>query len=378
MRLKFIAALAALVVAAPALGATRTLETTVDATSVEVLNLIGDARLSRGDGPLRIVATVTADDPAHAAAVRLVTEDDGNRTRVVVEYPEDVDKIRAELPGYARLKAKVRYLDRDVRLDNRSGDRIRADLEIIVPEDTRFSLSQQAGSISGQQLAGELRFKSRFGDVRIADSRGRIYVDTHSGRAEVAGFRGDVIADTGSGPAIVENVLGNVRADTGSGRIGIRGVDGDVEADAGSGAVRIVDVRAEEIRADTGSGSVRMENVTGSLVVDTGSGGVRAEGVIAGRRIEVDTGSGGVDISGDLGAVERVDIDTGSGSVELASTTPLSLRLDLDAGSGGVDVDIPDLSDVRSGRGSFKAVAGTGKGYAKIDTGSGGIRVTAP
>lgn len=379
MAARIAAALCALLLAAPVLAAARTLEASLPAgADAEVFNLVGEARLSPGDGPIRVVATVTADDPAHAQAVRLGIEEKGGRTRLVVAYPEDLRRVRVDLDEFSRLDAEVRYLDRKIRLDDRDGELVRVDLEIFVPEGARLKLSQEAGPITATRVAAALKLRSRYGSVSVTDGRGSVYADTSSGSVEVSGFRGPVVADTGSGTVTVENVLGDVRADTGSGRVRVRGVDGDVEADTGSGSVRLVDIRAAEVRADTGSGPVRLEDVTGSIFVDTGSGGVRGAGLVAGPRVEVDTGSGGVELDGDLGAIERMEIDTGSGSVEITSTTPLSLRLELDAGSGGVDVDIPGLSEVRADRGSFRAVAGTGQGYAEIDTGSGGIRVTAP
>ena len=385
MNIRLVAVWCALA-AAPAFAAERTIEQVVDADAVEIRNLVGNVRLVPGDAPMRVIARVTADDPGHAEAVRLSTGEAvrvstgeaGSTTRLAVEYPEDVKRLRVDLEEFRRLDVDVRYMDRKVRLDDGSGDRVRVDLEITVPEGTRLKVTQEAGSVFADQVVGELALRSRFGGVSVTDGRGFVIVDTGSGTASVAGFRGDVTADAGSGTVIVENVLGKVRADTGSGQIRIRGIEGDVEADAGSGSVRIVDVAAAEVRADTGSGSIRFQDVRGSLFVDTGSGGVRGEGLVAGPRVEVDTGSGGVELRGDLGGVERVQIDTGSGSVEFASTTPLSLRLDLEASSGGIDVDIPALSDVNARRGSFRAVAGTGRGYAKIDTGSGGIRVGGP
>jgi len=377
MRVLFAAAICG-VLAGPAFGATRTVEATLDASSAEILNLVGTARLAPGEGPIRVVATITAEDPAHAEAVSLVRTEEGGRARLELRYPQDVDKVRVDLEEFSRINTRVTYLDRKIRLDDRSGELVRVDLEVFVPAGARVRLSQEAGTVRADRVSGGLSLRSRFGGVTVTDSQGSVYADTGSGTVEITGFRGDVEADTGSGTVMVENVLGEVRADTGSGQVRVRGVDGDVEADTGSGSVRLVDVRASEIRVDTGSGPVRMTDVTGSMFVDTGSGGVRAEGVVAGPRIKVDTGSGGVEIRGDLGSLERVDIDTGSGSVELASSTPVSLELELDAGSGGIDVDIPDLSDVRAGRGSFRAVAGTGQGHAKIDTGSGGIRISAP
>jgi hypothetical protein len=49
----------------------------------------------------------------------------------------------------------------------------------------------------------------------------------------------------------------------------------------------------------------------------------------------------------------------------------------VDAGSGGVEVDLPNMTNVRSSRrgDDFSATVGNGEGVARISTGSGGARV---
>ena len=121
MRVLFAAAICG-VLAGPAFGATRTVEATLDASSAEILNLVGTARLAPGEGPIRVVATITAEDPAHAEAVSLVRTEEGGRARLELRYPQDVDKVRVDLEEFSRINTRVTYLDRKIRLDDRSGD----------------------------------------------------------------------------------------------------------------------------------------------------------------------------------------------------------------------------------------------------------------
>ena len=363
--------------AAPALAAERRLEATLDADApVEIENLIGDARIIPGDGPLRVTARVSADDAELADAVRLAM-DEGRRQRLSVAYPEDVRDFRVDA-GYGRFRTTASYRGRRVDISSSRGERIRVDLEIHVPAGAAVKLAVVAGEVHAEAVDADLALKTRHGGIAVTDGKGSLVADTGSGSIDVAGFRGDVRADTGSGDVRVENVLGRVVGDTGSGGVMLRGIDGDVVADTGSGDVTLLDVNASTIKADTGSGGVEISDSSGSLLVDTGSGGLRAKGFTAGPSVEVDTGSGRVEIDGDLSAVERLIVDTGSGSVALASSAPLSLRLDLDTGSGGIRVDVPELSDVRSTRSRFRGTAGTGRGSARIDTGSGSIRIAGP
>lgn len=347
-------------VALPAAAAERTLELRLDeARPVRIDNLVGSARLVPGDGPLVIRATVSAERQELADEIRLETRERRGVLEVVVVYPDGVSRILYEDDALRRLNVTINYEGRRTRVSTTSGERLRVDLEIEVPAESDLRLRQFVGPVTAAQVRADLAIASHYGRVRVTDGMGRLRADTGSGSIGVTGFRGDVVADTGSGSVSVENVLGKVRADTGSGSVTLRGIDGDVVA-------------------DTGSGSVRLHDIVGSLNVDTGSGSVRGEGVVAGPEVNIDTGSGGVSLEGDLGAVRRLVADTGSGSVTLRSTTPLSLRLHLSTGSGGIRVDVSELSDVTSARRSFRGVAGAGEGTARISTGSGSVRISAP
>lgn len=350
----------AAIVSLPAVAAERNLELRLDeARPVQVDNLVGAVHILPGAGELVIRARVSADRPELADEVRLGTRERGGALEVFVEYPAGVSRIGYDGEQFRRLNASVNYLDRKMRVTTSGGERLRVDLEIEVPEDSRLSMRQRIGSVTAEQVRADLAIDSRFGRIQVTDGIGRLRADTGSGSIKVAGFRGNIVADTGSGGVYIENVLGQVSADTGSGSVDLRGIDGDIVA-------------------DTGSGGVRFQDVTGSLNVDTGSGSVRGEGVVAGPNVVIDTGSGGVSLEGDLGAVQDLVVDTGSGSVTLRSNAPLSLRLHLSTGSGGIRVDVPALSDVTSGRRSFRGVVGTGEGRARIATGSGSIRISAP
>lgn len=354
------AAMVLLLAAAPAIAAERVIELRVDAAqAVVVQNLAGAVRLVPGEGDIMIRATVSAERQQVADGVQLRRRDVRSQVEVAVEYPDDVSRVRYDGEEIRRIDSSVDYLGRRMRITSSGGEPVRVDLEIVVPLNARLGLKQVVGPVAADRVAADLSLATRYGRIAVTDGSGRLRADTGSGSVSVASFRGPVVADTGSGTVTIENVLGNVSADTGSGGVRLRGIEGDV-------------------LVDTGSGGVRLDDVTGSLNIDTGSGSVRGENIVAGREVLVDTGSGGVSLSGDLGAVRRLVADTGSGGVALRSTRPLSLRLDLSSGSGGIRVDVPSISNVESSRNKFRGVIGDGEGTAKVSTGSGSIRISAP
>jgi DUF4097 and DUF4098 domain-containing protein YvlB len=358
--LRFFTLALGMLAAVTVIAAERTLELRIDGVQpVQIHNLVGTARLVPGDGELVIRANVSAERPALADAVRLRRSENQHGVVVVVEYPEGVSRINYDGAEFRRLDTSVDYQGRRVRVTSTGGEAVRVDLEIEVPAERVVEFTQGVGGIEAARIRAELALSARHGMVRVTDGAGRLAVTTGSGAVNVGGFRGDVNTTTGSGRVEIENVLGQVDARTGSGRVTMRGVDGDVNA-------------------RTGSGGIQLSDLQGSLNARTGSGGVRVEALSSGADLDVGTGSGSVSVAGDLGAVRNVQVRTGSGSVTLDSSTPLSLRLDLSTGSGSFRVDVPSLGQVESGRRNFRAQAGAGEGTARVSTGSGSIRISAP
>lgn len=350
----------ALLAAGSAAAAERVLELSVaQPGAVQLHNLVGSVRIVPGDTEFEVRAVVSADRAELADAVSLRQSEGRNGLEIVVVYPERLSRINYDGPEFRRLDANLEYQGRRVRVTTSGGERIRVDLEIRLPADTRFEMRQGIGGIDAEGIHSDALLDSRYGVVSVRDSAGSLVANTASGRVEVGSFRGDVNANTGSGAVQLENVLGRVHAKTGSGGVSLRGIDG-------------------ETIAETGSGAIRAGDLSGSLRARTGSGAVRVEGLTAGPELDVATGSGAVAVSGDLGAVRTVRVRTGSGGVNLSSSTPLSLELRLSTGSGGFRVDVPALSNVDSSRRSFRATVGAGEGEARVSTGSGSIRITAP
>jgi len=349
-----------LLAALPAVAAERTLELSIEeAAAIRIHNLVGATRIVPGDGPVVIRALISAERQELADGVRLRQTERRDGIQVVVEYPDSVSRVIYDGEEFRRLDAIVDYQGRRIRVTSSKGERIRVDLEVVVPADRVVEFHQGVGGIVAERVQAELTLASRFGAVRVADGAGRLAITTGSGRVSVAGFRGDVTTTSGSGAVALENVLGDVLAKTGSGVIGLRGIDGDVTA-------------------ETGSGGVQVNDVVGTLNARTGSGSVRVEGLEAGPELTISTGSGSVSVTGDLSRVEQLVVRTGSGGVTIESSTALSLGLNLSTGSGNIRVDVPVLSNVDAGRRSFRAIVGDGAGTARVITGSGSIRITAP
>lgn len=312
--------------------------------NVAVFNLAGRVDVVAGEGDDVVVRITRGGDDA--SRLDLQTRKIDGRETLVVRYPDD----RIVYPEMGRgSRTSVRVDDDGTFYGGDRGRRVRitgsgggleawADLRISVPRDTDLAVYLAVGRTDVRDVVGDL------------------LVDTGSGDVESRGTRGDLEIDTGSGSVVV------------------RDAQGDLFVDTGSGEVELADVRGEDIEVDTGSGAVRGSGISASrLEVDTGSGEIVLSAVSC-PDIELDTGSGEVELEL-LEDVDDLVVDTGSGEVILRVPASLGAAMEIDTGSGSIEVDLP-LEIHEMEKDHVEGILGDGRGEIRIDTGSGGVRVT--
>ncbi len=370
--------------------------------SLKLENLAGHLSVSQGSH-FQVTATVVdgGKDPATAQAlaqsVHFDTQQSGSGFTVHVHYPVD-HYTRYNYPdndnnptgnnggNFCFLGvfcvndggSNLTYQGTEVNV-YRNGNRgtpLHVDLVVRVPAGMALALVNYAGLTEANGIHNDLRVKTSSGDVRVSDMHGQFTVDTGSGDVHVANLSGDFTADTGSGDVFAEGFKGNVHADTGSGDVHLSNGGGQLlYADTGSGDVTFSKVSGD-MKLDTGSGDVHIDGAKGSLHADTGSGEVVATDYTSGDSIWADTGSGDVNLTGDLSAMRKLYIDTGSGDATLRTSAGLSLHLDASSDSGDLNINLPDMRNVVTHRGSFSADFGKAEGRGTISTGSGDITVS--
>jgi Toastrack DUF4097 len=305
-----------------------------EAARFAVENLIGTMRITAGSGSkVQVVATIHAETQALADSLRFERKTSKKGLPLLLlRYPvEDHGEYRyPELRGSTSLRLgrdgdswDWGFGGRRIRVSNRSGVLLYADIEIQVPGPVvEAAFLNRVGGITASGVAGKLRFDTAGGNVRL---------DAVSG---------DLVADTGSGDVKASNLRGSLRCDTGSGNCDVDGFEGEaLSLDTGSGDVTLHRVHARRIDADTGSGDVVADAIEmESLVADTGSGNVR------------------LSLPRDMGFELRADLGGGDIDNRIADATPIvrhqelvgyrrgdgRVRIDLDTGSGGVVLETRD------------------------------------
>ena len=216
-----------------------------------------------------------------------------------------------------------------------------------------------------------LKVEQAAGRIEANDVRADLDLETGSGDLAIVGVIGVVGIDSGSGTISIDKSKGALSVDAGSGGVEVRDFVGTLEVDAGSGGISVTRVRSDAVAIGCGSGTVTGDDViTGLLTVDNGSGGIEFRRLHS-REITFDTGSGGV--FADLnGSPKTMRIDTGSGGVRLTTPADLDARLEITCAKRRLDLDLPvvasRMSDTR-----FEGKAGAGTGLIVIESGSGSV-----
>jgi DUF4097 and DUF4098 domain-containing protein YvlB len=220
-----------------------------------------------------------AGSQAEAEALKVKTEQDGNRIIIEAVKPEGSDGVHV---GW--------HAGRSVSF------------VLHVPKQTDLTASSGDGSIDATGVTGTVQLRSGDGSIKAAD------------------LVGDVTVHTGDGSIDAQNVTGALDVSTGDGSVSISGAPKALKARTGDGAVNLkvasVGSPSEDWDISTGDGSVTVNLPTGfnaQLDAHTGDGSISADDF--GLR---PTGEDKNNLQGTLGSGGRtLRIRSGDGSIHV-------------------------------------------------------------
>lgn len=206
------------------------------------------------------VLTVRADLGA------IVVEGDGGR-EVVVRVVKGSDESRSEAEAlFARYDVRFERTRSGVEItgtyDRPGGMRwgrnnLGVRYEIRVPRAYNVDLVTAGGSISVDDLAG---------DVKVRTSGGSLAFE---------GIEGFIEGRTSGGSISATRVGGRADLHTSGGSITVRGVDADADLHTSGGSINVQDARGE-VTARTSGGSIRLDGVGGVVDAHTSGGSITA------------------------------------------------------------------------------------------------------
>ncbi len=228
---------------------------------------------------------------------------------------------------------------------------------IRVPKEYDLDLKTGGGSISVNDISGQIKMKTSGGAIKIGNvAKGNVDVDTSGGSIKVGNVNGNLKADTSGGKIIVGKITGKTDLDTSGGRIEVTHSTGDLNAETSGGSITIgtsdsnvnvntsggrikIGMAQGNVDANTSGGSITVEGSKGNIKIDS-SGGNLFVGE-SGGYVKADTSGGNITIKKANGYIEA---DTSGGRIEaemIQTDNSKDTHVSLDSSGGDVTLYIP-------------------------------------
>ncbi|MCP5104221.1 MAG: DUF4097 domain-containing protein, partial [bacterium] len=183
------------------------------------------------------------------------------------------------------------FIDSDYRRDRglfswgKRGLRVR--FIVTVPQKYDLDLRTSGGSISVNDIEGEVKVKTSGGSLKLGAVKGEVRAKTSGGSIKLEGCTGDADVYTSGGSISIGRVQGKVKAHTSGGAISVKEVMGTINASSSGGSVSayISKQPAGDCSLKTSGGSVSV-SLAGDIKVDV-------DAKTSGGRVYSDFSSGG-------------------------------------------------------------------------------------
>jgi len=144
---------------------------------------------------------------------------------------------------------------------------------VSVPEIYNVKLKTSGGSISVEDIEGEVNIKTSGGSLTLNDIRGPVWGKTSGGNIKIGEVDGQVDVNTSGGSIKIERARGRVDAHTSGGSITVKEVIGTINADTSGGSIKahILQQPESDCRLTTSGGSVTVY-LAGDIAVNVDAG----------------------------------------------------------------------------------------------------------
>ena len=196
---------------------------------------------------------------------------------------------------------RAKYGEKSAWRWNRERNRLQVKFLVTTPQQYNVDLKTQGGSISVEDLEGEVRTQTLGGNLRIGRIKGSVWGKTTGGNIEVEGTEGDADVKTSGGGITIGSVAGRVEAKTAGGSIRVDRATGSVNANTSGGNITVEEVMGN-INAKTLGGSVKAyisRQPEGDCSLETAGGNVTAY-VVESIAVDVDARTTGGRVYSDI------------------------------------------------------------------------------
>ncbi len=197
---------------------------------------------------------------------------------------------------------KARFRTRSDNFFGGNGRRLTVKYTVFVPQKYNVDLTTAGGSISVDDLAGNVKSHTSGGSLHFGE------------------ITGPVTGKTSGGSITLEGCVG----------------DADIKTSGGSITIGLVNGRVD---AHTSGGSIRIEQAKGNVIAKTSGGSIEVKEVMG--DIDASTSGGSVTASISRQPQGRCSLRTSGGSVNAYIAENIKVNLDASTSGGKVYVDFP-------------------------------------
>lgn len=215
--------------------------------------------------------------------------------------------------------------------------RVLVNYEVSVPRRYNLEIQTQAGSISTEDIDGQVLLSSAGGNLTTGRVGGSARVETQGGHITVKEVAGNLQATTAGGHVNVGQVQGDAVLRSLGGHINATSVQGSAQLDTAGGNISLQRAGAG-VTATTAGGRIDVGEASGAMRAKTAGGGIRVVKLAGPTQLE--TSGGSIYLTSVQGQV-RAATAAGGITAWLISGGKLQGLSQLESGSGDIIVFIP-------------------------------------
>lgn len=227
---------------------------------------------------------------------KVAVDNDEKANKILNDFVIEFQHSERDVTIQAEFKTHNLFFGSDGR------NRLKVRYLIVVPEKYNLELKTSGGSIS------------------IEDLEGQVHSKTSGGSLQFGNIKGPVRGETSGGSIELKRCIGTADIKTSGGNINIGEIDGNVEAKTSGGSIQILRAKGS-VSAKTSGGNIRVKEVMGPIIASTSGGSVST---YISRQPQ-----------------SNCDLRTSGGNIEIYLFDDIAIDVDAETSGGKVVTDFP-------------------------------------
>ena len=257
--------------------------------------------------------------------------------RLNEKYTLNVSVANNKVTATARHKEKITDWKKALNIS----------FKVFVPKNVSTDLSTSGGSISLNNLSGNLKFSTSGGSLDLDNVSGNVDGRTSGGSIDLRNSKDDIDLSTSGGSIDAKNCEGKLRLSTSGGSLDLKDLKGDIRATTSGGGIHGSDIEGELI-AHTSGGSIHFSDLSCSLETSTSGGNIDVSIKELGKYIKISNSAGNIDVTLPN---KGLDLDLSASKIKTGQLSNFSGKVDEEEVNGKLNGGgVPVRIDAGSGK----------------------------